>query len=443
VEWCIAGKLQACFSVDQTITRSLSQEVDMKNSLYLVLVGLGFGLLMGGCGGSSGSDSQGGGNGAANDSPVVFMSDGASTGYEPHVLVDGMPTLLAEVNADGPYSGVNGIGETLLTNSVYYNGKYYFRATDGASGYELWVSDGTVGGTELVRDIYPGVNGSEPSNLVVCNNLLYFSANDRTNGNELWVSNGSEGGTLLVKDIRVGEESSSPSSLVVYGDRLYFSADDGTNGPELWVSNGTAETTFIVKDINVGAVGSFPQYLTVYNELLYFNAYDEERGAELWVSNGLAGGTRLLADINPDVADSSPGHLAVYSDRLYFRADDGLHGEELWVMDREERTSLVEDLFVGGTSSYPYYLTVYDGDLYFRGGSDQDQLYVFDGTTISEVSAFVEGEEISTQFLFAADDRLYVVSASETFGDELVVYDGVTVEVVDYNEGVGDGLNFD
>ncbi|APG28383.1 hypothetical protein A7E78_11295 [Syntrophotalea acetylenivorans] len=121
----------------------------MKTLLCLVLFGLGFGLLLGSCGGSSGGsdgDSEDGGVGASMRSPVIFMSDGVSTGYEPHALIDGVPTLLAEVNADGPYSGVNVPGEALLSNSAYYKGKYYFRATDGVSGYELWVSDGTAGG---------------------------------------------------------------------------------------------------------------------------------------------------------------------------------------------------------------------------------------------------------------------------------------------------------
>ena len=32
-------------------------------------------------------------------------------------------------------------------------GTLYFRATDGAHGFELWKSDGTPDGTQMVKDI--------------------------------------------------------------------------------------------------------------------------------------------------------------------------------------------------------------------------------------------------------------------------------------------------
>ena len=40
--------------------------------------------------------------------------------------------------------------------------KLYFRAHDGSTGYELWVSDGTKAGTKQVKDINPGSAQSSP-----------------------------------------------------------------------------------------------------------------------------------------------------------------------------------------------------------------------------------------------------------------------------------------
>ena len=49
------------------------------------------------------------------------------------------------------------------SNLAVLNGKLYFQANDGTTGSELWASDGTAGGTTLVKDIYPGADGNKPN----------------------------------------------------------------------------------------------------------------------------------------------------------------------------------------------------------------------------------------------------------------------------------------
>ena len=58
-------------------------------------------------------------------------------------------------------------------------------------------------------------------------------------GDELWKSDGTDGGTVLVKDIRGGTDSSVPRYLTNVGGTLYFRANDGSSGHELWKSDGT------------------------------------------------------------------------------------------------------------------------------------------------------------------------------------------------------------
>jgi ELWxxDGT repeat protein len=67
------------------------------------------------------------------------------------------------------------------------NGTVYFRATDGANGYELWQSDGTTDGTILVADIHPGSASSFPRNLTNINGTLYFTAWEDEHGEEPWL----------------------------------------------------------------------------------------------------------------------------------------------------------------------------------------------------------------------------------------------------------------
>src|SRR5262245_11240726 len=80
---------------------------------------------------------------------------------------------------------------------------------------------------------------------------LFFNASEPTNGNELWKSNGTPGGTVLVKDIFVGGDS-SPSDLINVNGKLFFAATDAQHGRELWQSDGTANGT-TVTDIRLGA----------------------------------------------------------------------------------------------------------------------------------------------------------------------------------------------
>lgn len=129
-------------------------------------------------------------------------------------------------------------------NLTIFDGKLFFSASDGSSGSELWSSDGTPGGTVMVKDINSGSTGSSPAELVVVSSspakvvadVLYFRANDGTTGTELWMTDGTSGGTMQVADIQSGFGSSFPSGLYAVGGELLFSANDGTNGTELWMT---------------------------------------------------------------------------------------------------------------------------------------------------------------------------------------------------------------
>ena len=56
-----------------------------------------------------------------------------------------------------------------------------------------------------------------------------FTASDAANGTELWITDGTAGGTRLLKDIRGGSGSSDPSNFTALGDELaVFTANAGT-----------------------------------------------------------------------------------------------------------------------------------------------------------------------------------------------------------------------
>ena len=64
-----------------------------------------------------------------------------------------------------------------------YGGKLFFTATDASNGKEVWMTDGTAGGTKLAMDVYGGATASGAGELTIANSMLFFAANDATNGN--------------------------------------------------------------------------------------------------------------------------------------------------------------------------------------------------------------------------------------------------------------------
>ena len=105
----------------------------------------------------------------------------------------------------------------------------------------------------------------------------------------------------LVKDINPGVEGSDANLFVILNGVTYFRANDGTHGFELWQSDGTAAGTKMVIDLNPGAVNGFPDALSVVNGALYFNAFDNPSfiGSKVYRSDGTAASTTLLADTFP------------------------------------------------------------------------------------------------------------------------------------------------
>jgi ELWxxDGT repeat protein len=112
--------------------------------------------------------------------------------------------------------------------------KLYFVATTPEQGEELWVSDGTAGGTHPFLDLRPGATGSQPLLLTAAAGRLFFSADDGVHGVELWSTDGVAAPTAMVAYIAPGQLSAWPGRPVLAGGTLYFAAEDGIAGDELW-----------------------------------------------------------------------------------------------------------------------------------------------------------------------------------------------------------------
>src|SRR5690606_1649024 len=132
------------------------------------------------------------------------------------------PVMLHDINPSGSASP-----EDLF---AAVGGLMYFSADDGASGRELYRSDGTPAGTYRIADIDPGVRGSDPQEFVDYAGFVYFQADgDFTTDAELWRTDGTAAGTTLVADLNPSGDS-DPTNLTVVdhgaGDRLLWMRAD-------------------------------------------------------------------------------------------------------------------------------------------------------------------------------------------------------------------------
>ena len=163
------------------------------------------------------------------------------------------------------------------------DGKIYFSAASPANGQEVWLTDGTIAGSSLLKDINVGVGNSNSSLFFQHGTGFYFKATDGTTGSELWYSDGTSAGTVLVKDIRPGSSGSSIGSFVSVGSRVFFVANDGTHGKEIWSTNGTSAGTNLYYDLATGSATYNPVLEYLFGDQLFFSAEKPGEGRELWV----------------------------------------------------------------------------------------------------------------------------------------------------------------
>lgn len=112
----------------------------------------------------------------------------------------------------------------------------------------MWRSDGTPEGTFLIKDIDP--TGDGVPEYAIFGNRLFFAGQTVAEGSEPWITDGSPGNGQMVKDINPGPAGSDIEITEVVNGIMLFSAIDDMHGRVLWRSDGTPGGTRLLKDIN-------------------------------------------------------------------------------------------------------------------------------------------------------------------------------------------------
>jgi len=106
------------------------------------------------------------------------------------------------------------------------NGKALFVANASGNTHGLFASDGTGPGTVLLKSIYTGSFRDFFSNFAIADGFMYFSAAGSTPSGEIWKTDGTVGGTELLTVLDPG--TTVPHDLAAVDHYLLFSAKDST-----------------------------------------------------------------------------------------------------------------------------------------------------------------------------------------------------------------------
>jgi len=169
-----------------------------------------------------------------------------------------------------------GEGSSTITEQTMFKGILYFVFNDGVDkhGIEIWRTNGTPEGTFLLKDIATGegnYNHADPRELTVVDNLMYFSAWSPGHGRELWVTDGTKEGTNLVQDLTKDDWSSKPNSLANINGTLYLNAAENTYDPELWkvVRTNATETKQINEKVKFNLSQNYPNPFDNFTTISY------------------------------------------------------------------------------------------------------------------------------------------------------------------------------
>ncbi len=367
--------------------------------------------------------------------------------------------------------------------------KILFTASNATEGLELYVTDGTQVGTELLKDIYAGTVGSSPSNFVTVGSNVLFTVKSDLYGQEIWITDGTPAGTMLYKDLFPGATSSGPKNLVLldpthlfftaynslshfasvfvsdlsnfntagyahamveslnsetkniveYNGLVYFDAMETNLGNPLWVTNGTESGTTKIKDLYPNINCSDINYMTVYNSSLFFVASNEASGIELFSSNGTTSGTDLFKELAAGATGTSfSSFTKTDTGKMFFSADDSSGiGTELYATDGTTGgTGLVKDLVAGSNSSYPQNITAIPGTnkvIFYTVGTYG--FWISNGTTAgtTQISGLTGISSVSSAPMATSTGAFIMYSETSTYK--------VRIYFVNASTGVATHLN--
>ncbi|MCX5769811.1 MAG: hypothetical protein NTZ09_06010, partial [Candidatus Hydrogenedentes bacterium] len=297
------------------------------------------------------------------------------------------------------------ISENTYTSYVGKLGNItYFGTSDYSFDvHNFWRSDGTLGGTYVLKPDLHANGGRELDNV-----MYFYGAPSSGTRPSLWRTDGTAEGTYTLQP-----GGGSCYSLVEMGGILYFV--NGFPGGRLFRSDGTVEATYTLQP----GGGTCDGFLVMEN-VLYFPGETNTGVPGLFRSDGTVSGTYRIAEISPERFYT--GESVVLGDTAIFDVVvSGSHS--LWRTDGTSEGTI--RLMYG----YAQFLTVFGGAVYFladeTGGTG---LWKTDGTTAG--TGFVFDADLWGDINMVAIDGQLLFWCQLPAGADLYTSDGTAAGTV-------------
>ncbi len=299
--------------------------------------------------------------------------------------------------------------------------RLYYTAQTSSHGCELWRYSSADGSNVRLTDIQLGAADSlEPvTEIVAFGDGVCFTATELDTGEELWCYDETNG-TAVVKDINPGLDGSDPRHLTLHDGALFFAASTALSGDALW-RRTEAETDLFV-DFNFGqqTLSDPLPLISLGTDLLVQIGFYEAAGVSQQLAALFAPASWLW--LNSEVEDASSLPTSLEADGqggLRFSARRPDIGNEPWVLD-SQGTRLIEDVVVGTESLNADEFLVHSGrTLMIASSSDAPrEPYRWDGGAVQQINLLGAGDS-NPEGLYPADD-LVLTLALNASGDRVM-----------------------